>query len=61
MLSTSDEVLPEGKLRREQKHGSVFFLSLNAHRVYFAYNLLTDEKTKRKFNLTPPPQHLRQN
>jgi hypothetical protein len=55
MLSTIDEVLPKGKLRRKQKHSSVFFLSLNAHRVYFAYNLLTGEKTKRKFNLHPPP------
>jgi len=54
MLINSDAVLPKGKLRRKQKHGSVFFLSLNAHRVYFAYNLLTCAKTKRKFNPPPP-------
>jgi hypothetical protein len=59
MLSTSDEVLPKGKFRREQKHGSVFFLSLNACRVYFAYNLLTGERTKRKINLPPPPPTLK--
>lgn len=53
----------KSKLMKETKAWfCVFSVPQCPQRVYFAYNLLTCEKTKRKFNLPPAPsQHLRQN